>query len=137
MSSSKNPEIEKTSFLTKSNSSFIENMYLRYIEKDKTLPVSWQSYFKSLDEEQSLVIKEIEGPTWNPNKKKINIINQENEKLETNINLNNSEIEKSNQQMFAFQSWNSICVILSTKLIDVIVVVVVITEETKIIMSGF
>ena len=95
MSSSKNPEIEKTSFLTKSNSSFIENMYLRYIEKDKTLPVSWQSYFKSLDEEQSLVIKEIEGPTWNPNKKKINIINQENEKLETNINLNNSEIEKS------------------------------------------
>ena len=56
MSSSKNPEIEKTSFLTKSNSSFIENMYLRYIEKDKTWPVSWQSYFKSLDEEQSLVI---------------------------------------------------------------------------------
>ena len=58
MSSSKNPEIENTSFLTKSNSSFIENMYLRYIEKDKTLPVSWQSYFKSLDEEQSLVIEE-------------------------------------------------------------------------------
>ena len=34
MSSSKNLEFEKTSFLSKSNSAFIEQMYLRFINKD-------------------------------------------------------------------------------------------------------
>ena len=35
MSSSKNLEFEKTSFLSKSNSAFIEQMYLKFINKDK------------------------------------------------------------------------------------------------------
>jgi 2-oxoglutarate dehydrogenase E1 component len=34
MSSSKNTEFEKTSFLNKSNSAFIEQMYLKFINKD-------------------------------------------------------------------------------------------------------
>ena len=34
MSSSKNLEFEKTSFLSKSNSAFIEQMYLKFINKD-------------------------------------------------------------------------------------------------------
>ena len=73
MSSSKNLEYGKTSFLSKSNSSFIEEMYLRFIEKDPNLPESWKDYFKSLDEDLTSVAKEIEGPTWQPNRKEINI----------------------------------------------------------------
>jgi len=73
MSSSKNLEFEKTSFLSKSNSSFIEEMYLRFIKKDPTLPQNWEDYFKSLGEDLTSVVKEIEGPSWQPNKKKINI----------------------------------------------------------------
>ena len=34
MSSSKNLEYQKNSFLSKANSAFIESMYLRYIKKD-------------------------------------------------------------------------------------------------------
>ena len=73
MSSSKNLEYGKTSFLSKSNSAFIEEMYLRFIEKDPTLPKSWKDYFKSLGEDITSVAKEIEGPTWKPNIKEINI----------------------------------------------------------------
>ena len=73
MSSSKNLEHEKTSFLNKSNNTFIEEMYVRFIEKDSTLPESWKKYFEVLDDDIYAVIKEIEGPTWKPNKKKINI----------------------------------------------------------------
>jgi len=40
MSSSKNLEYEKTSFLNKSNSAFIEEMYIRFIQKDPNLPES-------------------------------------------------------------------------------------------------
>ena len=38
MSSSKNLEFEKNSFLSKSNSAFIEQMYLKFINKDTDLP---------------------------------------------------------------------------------------------------
>ena len=61
MSSSKNIDIKKNSFLNKSNSEFIEQMYLKFIKKDPTLPQSWKDYFKDLDEDSNLIINEING----------------------------------------------------------------------------
>ena len=69
MSSSKNIDTKKTSFLNKSNSEFIEQMYLKFINNDAELSQSWKNYFKDLDEESSLVIKAINGPSWQRNKK--------------------------------------------------------------------
>jgi len=74
MPSSKNIEYKKTSFLTKSNSAFIEQMYLKFINNDNDLPESWKNYFLDLGEEIDLVAKEIKGPSWNPVKKKIEIV---------------------------------------------------------------
>jgi len=48
MSSSKNFDFEKNSFLHKSNSAFIEQMYLKFINKDEDLPESWLNYFEGL-----------------------------------------------------------------------------------------
>ena len=45
MSSSKNLEYKKTSFLNKSNSAFIEQMYVKYVNNDPNLPESWKKYF--------------------------------------------------------------------------------------------
>jgi len=47
MSFSKNFDSRKTSFLNKSNSAFIEQMYLKFIEKDPELPQSWKDYFET------------------------------------------------------------------------------------------
>ncbi len=94
MSSSKNLEQKNTSFLTKSNSAFIENMYIRYIEKDPSLPMSWIDYFDTLNEDINSVIKELEGPTWQPQKKKINLKKEKNKSQDTNIeDLEVSKIE--------------------------------------------
>jgi len=92
MSSSRNLEFKKTSFLSKSNSSFIEEMYLKYIEQDPTLPISWKNYFKDLDEDLNSVVKEIEGPSWRPSRKKVIIKKNENEKSTTS-NLKEKNIE--------------------------------------------
>jgi len=73
MSSSKNLEFEKTSFLSKSNSAFIEQMYLKFINKEQDLPESWQKYFESIGDELSIIAKEINGPSWGPKKNKIDI----------------------------------------------------------------
>ena len=85
MSSSKNLDHAKTSFLHKANTSFIEEMYVKFIEGDTTIPQSWKSYFEDLGEDLNDVIKEIEGPNWKPNKIKINL-NQENLKESQKVN---------------------------------------------------
>ena len=69
MSLNKNLEFEKSSFLNKSNSTFIEEMYVRYINKDPELPKSWKEYFDDLGEEIEVIANEIKGPSWNPLKK--------------------------------------------------------------------
>jgi 2-oxoglutarate dehydrogenase E1 component len=69
MSSTKNHEFKKTSFLSKSNNAFIEQMYLKFINKDSDLPESWQQYFDSIDEDLSMIAKEINGPSWSQKKK--------------------------------------------------------------------
>ena len=73
MSSSKNLEYKKNSFLNKANSAFIEQMYLKFINKDSDLPESWKNYFIEIGDELNVVAKEINGPSWGPDKKKINI----------------------------------------------------------------
>ena len=90
MSSSKNLEFKQQSFLSKSNSQFIEEMYVRFIENDPKLPDSWKKYFSDLNEDLNSVSKEISGPSWSP--KKISIDPKKNKKLEEN--LNGSEREK-------------------------------------------
>ncbi len=73
MSASKNLEYKKTSFLNKSNSAFIEKMYLKFINGDSDLPESWKNYFLDIGEEVDLVVKELKGPSWNPVKRKIEL----------------------------------------------------------------
>jgi len=72
MSSSKNLVFERNSFLSKSNNKFIEQMYLKFINKDSDLPESWQLYFEGIGDDLNTVTKEINGPSWNI-KKKINV----------------------------------------------------------------
>jgi len=64
MSISSNRKFEETSFLSKSNSTFIEQMYLKYINKDINLTEEWKIYFDNLKEDTSIAIKELEGPSW-------------------------------------------------------------------------
>jgi len=71
MSSSKNLEFEKTSFLNKSNSAFIEQMYLKFINKDSNLPESWLNYFEGIGDELNIIAKEIKGPSWGRASKKM------------------------------------------------------------------
>ena len=73
MNSSKNLEYKKTSFLNKSNSAFIEQMYLKYINNDPDLSESWREYFSGMEDGMEEVIKEINGPSWKTFSKKIDL----------------------------------------------------------------
>ena len=94
MSSSKNLEYEKTSFLSKSNSIFIEEMYLKFVNNDPTLPESWKKYFTEIGDKKDVIINEINGPSWNPYKK--HSIKKEVKKNNEKEQLTELEIIKSN-----------------------------------------
>ena len=94
MSSSKNLEYKKTAFLSKSNSAFIEEMYMKFVRNDPTLPDSWRRYFNEIGDEFDIIVNEINGPSWSPSKK----VSIEKTKVQNNQNNQLSELEliKSN-----------------------------------------
>ena len=94
MSSSKNLEFKKTAFLNKSNSAFIEEMYLKFVNNDPELPDSWRKYFKEVGDEEDIVINEINGPSWSPSKKVS--INRDEILENQEIEENDTDIVKSN-----------------------------------------
>jgi len=95
MSSSKNLEFEKTSFLSKANSAFIEQMYLKFINKDTDLPEDWLNYFESIGEEIHIIAKEINGPSWGP-KKKIDIDEITLDTKKSSSKIDQNDLIKSN-----------------------------------------
>ena len=95
MSSSKNLDFKKTGFLSKTNSAFIEQMYLQYINQDPSLPDSWKDYFDEVGDEVDIIVNEINGPSWSPKKDKI-LIKNLNKTFGENGQTNELEIIKSN-----------------------------------------
>ena len=69
-----NTIFDKTSFLQSSNSSFIEEIYLKYINNPENVPQSWREFFDGLDEDHQIIQTEIQGPSWSPKKNDISKI---------------------------------------------------------------
>ena len=67
MSSSKNKIFETTSFLSKSNSSYIEEMYDKFCKDPNLVPNSWQQYFEGIDDGKQSQ-KEKTRVSWEPKK---------------------------------------------------------------------
>ena len=105
MSSSKNLELKKTAFLSKSNSAFIDEMYMKYVNNDPDLPESWKRYFNEIGDDLEVIVKEINGPSWSPSKKfPITLTKEENSQntcwlIKNNINPL-QEVERRNTCRF-------------------------------------
>ena len=108
MSTSKNLEFKKTSFLSKSNSAFIEQMYLKFINKDSDLPESWSNYFQEIGDELDVIANEINGPSWSPSKSKIDINEIQKKLKKDNYDSRSISAEKFNYQLLADSNKDSI-----------------------------
>ena len=95
MSSSKNLEYKKTAFLSKSNSAFIEEMYMKFVNNDPNLPNSWVEYFSEIGDEADVIIKDLNGPSWSPSPRKT-LNKQFQRDLKNNGSISELEIMRSN-----------------------------------------
>ena len=68
-SSDNNITFKKTSFLSGINSEFINKYYSDYLTDPKSLPESWKKFFDGLSEDEKLILNDINGPSWSPEKK--------------------------------------------------------------------
>ena len=66
MSSQENNIIfEKTSFLSGTNSSYIEKLYAKYVENPASIPDSWRQFFEGLGDLKDNIVDN-QGPSWAP-----------------------------------------------------------------------
>ena len=68
-SSDNNITFKKTSFLSGINSEFINQFYSDYLTDPNSLPNSWIKFFDGLSEDEKLILDDLNGPSWAPNKK--------------------------------------------------------------------
>ena len=81
-SSDNNITYKKTSFLSGINTEFINQFYSDYLSDPNSLPEGWRKFFDGLSENEKLVLNDINGPSWSPDKKikKINYSKHEGSK---------------------------------------------------------
>ena len=89
-SSDNNLTYKKTSFLTGSNSEFINQFYSDYLSDPKSLPDSWKKFFDGLSEDEKLILNDLNGPSWSPEKNQENQFTKKYLK-ENFVDLNNIE----------------------------------------------
>ena len=68
-SSERNINLKKTSFLSGINSEFINQFYSDYLTDPDSLPTSWRKFFEGLSEDEKLILEDLNGPSWSPEKK--------------------------------------------------------------------
>ena len=99
-SSNKNITFKKTSFLSGVNSEFINQFYSDYLADPDTLPDSWKKFFDGLSEDEKLILSDLKGPSWSPEKKTRNFQSSKYEKRddkEKSLDLNEVSTKQASQ----------------------------------------
>ncbi len=98
MSTSDNNIIyKKTSFLSGVNSEFINQFYSDYLSDPESLPDGWRKFFDGLSEDEKLVLNDLNGPSWSPDKKKNFISNKKEIIVEETSDLNSDSVKKASK----------------------------------------
>ena len=63
-----NKIFEQTSFLSGNNTSFIGELYSKYLNDPESVPKSWRDFFNAFSTEREIIKSEIQGPSWAPKK---------------------------------------------------------------------
>jgi len=59
-------QLDNSSFLSGTNASFIEDLYLRFQNDPSSVDSSWQQYFQTLGDDADTIVAESKGAPWTP-----------------------------------------------------------------------
>ena len=99
-SSDNNITFKKTSFLSGINSEFINQFYSDFLTDPNSLPEGWRKFFEGLSEDEKLILEDLNGPSWSPEKKikKISVSHESKDKVkEDDPLLNLSSVKEASK----------------------------------------
>ena len=98
-SSDNNITYKKTSFLSGINSEFINQFYSDYLSDPSSLPEGWKVFFDGLSEDEKLILNDLNGPSWSPEKKikKINNLTSDIKKEKEEVVVNSISIKEASK----------------------------------------
>ena len=98
-SSDKNITFKKTSFLSGVNSEFINQFYSDYLTDPNSLPNGWKKFFDGLSENEKLILNDLNGPSWSPEKriKKIKDIFYKKENIQQTSEVDLSSVKEASK----------------------------------------
>ena len=91
---------KKTSFLAGMNSEFINEFYSDFITDPESLPESWKKFFEGLSDKEKLILDNLRGPSWSPEKKftKVKIeLENKNKERESSTDLNSKSVKQASK----------------------------------------
>ena len=98
-SSDKNITFKKTSFLSGVNSEFINQFYSDYLTDPNSLPNGWKKFFDGLSENEKLILNDLNGPSWSPEKriKQIKDISYKKENIQQTSEVDLSSVKEASK----------------------------------------
>ena len=99
-SSDNNITFKKTSFLSGINAEYINEYYSDYLSDPSSLPESWKIFFDGLSENEKLILDDLNGPSWSPEKKikKTNLLQPETKEINSEpSDINAAQIKQASQ----------------------------------------
>ena len=60
-----------SSFLASVNSTFVEELYARYLKNPNSVEPAWQTFFSELSDETPTVSRALAGASWSPRQDRI------------------------------------------------------------------
>ncbi len=98
-SSDNNITFKKTSFLSGINSEFINQLYSDYLSDPESLPLGWKNFFEGLSEDEKIILNDINGPSWSPEKKnkRINLPKSEIDNVNESENVDADSLKQASQ----------------------------------------
>ncbi len=58
---------DENSVLSGANSTFVQELFARYVQNPASVDPSWQRFFAELSDDQQAVLRDLAGPSWAPN----------------------------------------------------------------------
>src|SRR3954449_2187895 len=59
-----NEALAQTAFLFGGNAAYIEELYAQYAKDPNSVDAQWQAFFSALEDDDQIVTKNAEGPSW-------------------------------------------------------------------------
>src|SRR5215213_1119705 len=59
-----NEALAQTAFLFGGNAAYIEELYAQYAKDPNSVDAEWQAFFSALKDDNQIVTKNAEGPSW-------------------------------------------------------------------------